>query len=82
MYSIKFSKTAERQLYKLEKNTQSRIISALERIRTRPEAFVTKLIGETAYKFRAGDYRIIMDIKHDELLILVIKIGHRKNYYG
>ncbi|MCK5177615.1 MAG: type II toxin-antitoxin system RelE/ParE family toxin, partial [Candidatus Aenigmarchaeota archaeon] len=69
------------QLKKLEKNIQKRIIAVLERIRIRPEAHVKKLVGESAYKLRVGNYRILMDIDNGTLLIMVIKIGHRKNVY-
>lgn len=60
---------------------QERIISALERIRIRPETYITKLVGDPGYKLRVGDYRVIMDIDKDNLLILVIKVGHRRNIY-
>ena len=82
MYSVIFSDTAKRQLHKLEKDIQRRVISALERIRIRPEDYVKKLVGDAGYRLRIGDYRIIMDIERDKLLILIIKIGHRKNIYG
>ena len=81
MYELIISDKAKRQLGALERNVQERILKALERIRIRPEAYVTKLVGCKEYKFRVGDYRIIMDIEHDKLLILVIKVGHRKNVY-
>ena len=81
MYEIFLSNKAEKQFNKLEKNIQSRIISALKRIRIRPEAYVKKLVGDSGYKLRVGDYRIIMDINNGKLIILVIKIGHRKNVY-
>ena len=81
MYEIIFSQKAKKQLFKLEKNTQERIIAILERIRIRPEDFVTKLIGDPGYKLRVGDYRLIMDIDNNNLLILVIKVGHRKDIY-
>ncbi len=81
MYEIIFSQKAKKQLFKLEKNTQERIIVALERIRIRPEDFITKLIGDPGYKLRVGDYRLIMDIDNNNLLILVIKVGHRKDIY-
>ena len=42
MYSIEFSRTAEKQLYKLEKEVQKRIVDVLERIRIRPFHFVKK----------------------------------------
>ena len=82
MYEIVFSDKAKKQFLKLEKDIQRRIISSLDRIKLRPEVYVTKLVGETAYRLRVGDYRIIMDIDKGKLIILVIKVGHRKNIYG
>ena len=81
MYEIIFSNKAKKQLFKLEKNIQKRIIIVLERIRIRPESYITKLVGDPGYKLRVGDYRIIMDIDNNDLLILVIKVGHRKEIY-
>lgn len=81
MYEILFSQKAKKQLFKLEKIIQERIISALERIRIRPEAYIAKLVGDPGYKLRVGDYRVIMDIDRNKLLVLVIKVGHRRNIY-
>ena len=81
MYDIVFSSTARKQLRSLEKNTQEHIIKVLERVRFRPEKFVKRLVGDLGYRLRVGDYRIIMDIDRGNLIILVIKIGHRKNIY-
>lgn len=81
MYNLIFSDKTLKQLGKLEKSMQERILNALERIKIRPEAYITKLVGDVGYKFRVGDYRVIMDIDKGRLLILVIKIGHRKNVY-
>jgi mRNA interferase RelE/StbE len=80
-YSVIFSDNARKQIKKLERDVQERIISALERIRIRPGAYVTKLVGDPGYKLRVGDYRVIMDIDNNELQILVLKVGHRKNIY-
>lgn len=80
-YEIIFSDKALKQIKKLEKKIQERIIAVLERIRVRPEAYVTKLVGDPGYKLRVGDYRIIMDIEKNKLKILVLKVGHRKNIY-
>ncbi len=77
-YEIIFSDKALRQLEKLERKLQERIIAVLERIRIRPEAYVTKLVGDPSYKLRVGDYRIIMDIDNKKLELLVLKVGHRK----
>jgi len=80
-YGIIFSDRALKQLKKLEKNVQKRIISTLERIKIRPHAHVTKLVGDPGYRLRVGDYRVILDIDEGDLVILVIKIGHRKKIY-
>ena len=81
-YEIIFSDKALRQLKKLEKKVQERIIAVLERIRVRPETYVTKLVGDPGYKMRVGDHRIIMDIDNKILRILILKVGHRRNVYG
>ena len=81
MYTIIISDRALKQLGKLEKSIQDRILNALERIKIRPESFVTKLVGEQGYKFRVGDYRVIMDIEKNRLNILILKVGHRKGIY-
>jgi mRNA interferase RelE/StbE len=80
-YGIIFSDRALKQLKKLEKSVQERIISTLERIKIRPQAHVTKLVGDSGYRLRVGDYRVILDIDEGNLVILVIKIGHRKKIY-
>jgi len=42
---------------------------------------VTKLVGDPGYRLRVGDYRVILDIDEGNLIILVIKIAHRKKIY-
>lgn len=81
MYEIEFSHSAERQLYKLEKEIQLRIISTLERIRIRPYTHLKKLVGSPYFRLRVSDYRVILDIKESKLLIFVIELGHRKKIY-
>ena len=80
-YEIIFTDTSRKQFKKFEKDIQERIIKAIERIRIRPEAHIKKLVGDPGYRLRVGEYRIILDIEKEKLIILVIKIGHRKNVY-
>ena len=80
-YEIIFSASAFKELNKLERKDQERIISALERLRIRPERYVAKLVGDPGYRLRVGQYRVIMDIDERKLMILVIKVGHRKKIY-
>lgn len=82
MYHLLYTDTALKQLQKLEKETQLRILTALERLRIRPESCdIKRLVGMGGFRFRVGDYRIIFDLQRTKLLILVLQIGHRKNIY-
>lgn len=81
MYNISFSDKAFQQLKKLEWQVQERIIASLERIRIRPAAYVKRLVGDLAYKFRVGDYRVILEIDFKKSQIIILKVGHRKNVY-
>ena len=81
MYSIEFSQTAEKQLYKIEMPVQQRVISVLERIRIRPFHFIKRKQGTPYFILRIGEHRAILDIKEEENTIFVIEVGHRKNIY-
>ena len=80
-YIIIYSDKAYGQFKKLERNVQERIKAALDRVRIRPEVYVSKLVGDPGFKLRVGDYRIIMDIDNKNLIILVLKAGYRRNIY-
>jgi len=82
MYTIIYSPSSLKQLEKLENNIRERILTAIERLRIRPESCdIKKLVGMDCYRFRVGDYRIIFDLEKNELKILVLQIAHRKNVY-
>ena len=80
-YHVIFSDLALKQLRKLDREIGQRIISALERIRIRPDAYVKKLVGDEGYRIRVGNYRVILDLDKEKLIILVLRIGHRRNVY-
>ena len=80
-YEVLFSDLALKQLKKLDEDIRRRIIATLERIRIRPEAYLRKLVGDEGYRMRVGDYRVIVDLDKEKLIILVLRIGHRRNVY-
>jgi len=79
MYDLVVSEKAKGQLKKLPEEARDRIGNALERAKIRPHHFVKRVVGTNYFRLRAGDYRIIQDIKNRELIILVIELGHRRN---
>ena len=78
-YHVIFSDLALKQLRKLDREMGQRIISTLERIRIRPDAYVKKLVGDEGYRLRVGNYRMILDLDKEKLIILVLRIGHRRD---
>ena len=81
MYDLVFYDKAKRQLKKLSTHTQERIINSLERIRIRPHHFVKRKQGTPYYILRAGEYRVILDIRENKLIIFIIELGHRRKIY-
>lgn len=82
MYDLVYSAQSVKDLKKLDKAIQIRLIYTLERIRIRPQAHVLKLVGSHYYRLRVGNYRVILNIVENKLLIFVIELGHRRNIYS
>lgn len=81
MYEVIITPKAEKQLYKLNQIMQERILNTLERIKIRPYHFVKRKQGTPYYVLRIREYRAILNIKNNKLIILVLEIGPRKNIY-
>jgi len=71
-YKIIFSNFAYKQLSKLPLEVQTRIISTIKRCRIRPYAHVKKLIASNYFRLRIGNYRVIMDIVDNKLIIYIL----------
>jgi mRNA interferase RelE/StbE len=82
-YSVLLAPAAERQLKALAEPIQKRIVKRLRTLKENPRPQgVKKLAGEDdLYRIREGDYRIIYTIRDKELIVLVVKIGNRKEVY-
>lgn len=82
-YSILLAPSAERQLKAFAGPIQKRIVKRLGTLRANPRPQgVKKLAGEDdLYRLREGDHRIIYTIRDRELIVLVVKIGARKEIY-
>jgi len=82
MYNIILKSPAKKFLKKLDKPSKIEIIKKLKKLKNNPKLgklLLGRLIG--LWSLRIGDYRAIYQIRQSELLILILKIGHRKNIY-
>ncbi len=85
-WTLSYTATAKQQLKKLDKQVARRIHDYMtDRIAELddPRSAGKPLIGNlgTLWRYRVGDYRIICDIADAQLIVLVVRIGHRKNIY-
>ena len=80
-YDIQITPTALRNLKKLPKSESTRILSDIESIQDDPLSYVIKLQGINLYRLRSGNYRVIMSINRRLLLVITVKVGHRRDVY-
>lgn len=85
-YSVRLSKKAVKTLSKLDKPTKVLLYSWIksnldgcEDPRTVGKALTANLKG--AWRYRVGDYRILAEIRDEEVLILIVNVGHRREIY-
>ena len=81
MYKVIFDDKAIEFLEKLDKKNRERIFNKIMTAKEDPLHYFEKLTSKNYYKLRVGDYRVIADIDKNEIRILVLLIGHRKNIY-
>ncbi len=86
-WSVELSESADRELGKLDPQHRKRILKFLhERVarlddpRSIGKALQGSRLGEF-WKYRVGDYRLIAKIEDDRLIVLVLRVGHRKEIY-
>jgi len=82
-YKVEFKRSAAKALKSIPKPDQKRIARKIDSLAGNlPDPNTTKLKGNNPFhKVRVGDYRIVYEIQDDILLILIVKIGHRKDIY-
>jgi mRNA interferase RelE/StbE len=81
-YTIEILRSAQKQLSKIERMEQLRIIEAIRKLAENPRPpGCRKLSGRPAWRIRMGSYRVIYEVQDDSLLVLIIDIGHRREIY-
>ena len=83
-YIVEFAPAARRQLRKLNRPVQVRVLRRVEKLENQPRPKTAEMLKgttETVYRVREGDYRIIYTIEDDRLIVLVVRIGHRSEVY-
>lgn len=82
-YEVQIARRALRVLATLPRKEQQRVRAAIDLLADNPRPpGCTKLSGEdSAYRVRVGVYRIVYEVIDDQLLVHVVRIGHRREVY-
>jgi len=86
LYSIEFLKEAVEELSRIDPIWQKRILNKLKILSADPKNLannIKKLKGkfQEYYRLRIGDYRVIYSQENERLVIIIIRVGHRREIY-
>ncbi len=81
MFSVRWHPKVRKFLRKLPKGTAARIVLKSRDLMDNPFHYLEHFEGEGCYKFRVGDYQMLVDVDNDKKELFVRVIGHRKNIY-
>lgn len=82
IYSVSIKQSAAKALEKVAREDRLRIIAAIDQLKTNPAAGGV-LKGEFSglRRIRIGNYRIVYEVQDQKLVVLVVRIGHRRDVY-
>lgn len=82
-YKIKIKESALKALGKVEKKAKARIWTAISKLAEEPRPLgCVKMAGpDDLWRIRVGEWRIIYQVRDKEMIVLVIRVGHRREVY-
>jgi mRNA interferase RelE/StbE len=81
-YDLVFKKSVAKDLRDLPKQDIKRIMRRIRSLADDPRPVgCERLSSLERYRVRQGSYRIIYEIKDDRLVVLIVKVGHRRDVY-
>ena len=82
-YKIEIKKSAQKEIRKLPRNIREKVVGIINRLYDDPvPAEAQKIKGsDNIYRIRQGNYRIVYRLYKNELLIIIIRVRHRKDVY-
>lgn len=81
-YRVEFAREAAKQLDALPRRMRERIVLALHGLATDPRSTPNgKALQGGGYRLRVGDYRVLYDLLDDRLIVLVLRVAHRREAY-
>lgn len=81
MYKIELTRAAHRELAALQKNVLKRVDAKIQSLSENPHPHGVKKLEDNLFRVRVGDYRIIYQVEPARIVIVVVRIRHRREVY-
>jgi mRNA interferase RelE/StbE len=82
-YELQFKKSVAKDLRKIPNSDVKKILQRVQSLALNPRGEgCVKLSGQERYRVRQGVYRIVYEIKDDEIMVVVVKVAHRSRVYS
>ncbi len=81
-FEIRVLPSVRKDLRRVPKDTVRRILGAIEGLASEPRPPTSKKLTSTnLHRLRSGSYRIVYEVNDAEAVVIVVKVGHRKDVY-
>jgi mRNA interferase RelE/StbE len=81
-YEVRFSRPARKNLRRLRKRDQERVVRMAEGLRQDPRPYGASTVKDTPFlRIRVEDYRVIYEVREEALIVLVVRVAHRREAY-
>ena len=81
-YEVRFARPVAKELRRLDRREAKRVVETVEALADDPRPTgAEKVQGSPYLRIRVGNYRIVYEVRDEELVVLVVKVGHRREVY-
>lgn len=82
MYTIEIARSAQKELGRLSATDYDRVLAAIQALAATPRPRGCKKLEDSHFwRIRIGQYRVIYEIRDKQLVVVIIKIGNRRDIY-
>ena len=81
MYEVRLKRSVEKFLSEQTLKLRRQLVRKISSLAENPSPPGSKKLDDNIYRIRSGSYRIIYQVKQSQLIVLVVKVGHRQGIY-
>jgi mRNA interferase RelE/StbE len=80
-FDVRWTESAFNKLEKFDRGVQERIVAKMDEAAADPLVVAKRLSRVNLYSVRVGEYRIIVSLERQKMIVLIVEVGHRSGIY-